>query len=88
MQVAVLVVRMTLEERRADAVRESAAHLAVGEQRVEQACRRRGRSRSRVTVTAPVARSTSTAQTSTMKPCAADETTRSSASGGSRFGAA
>ena len=39
------------------------------------------------TCTSPVAGSTSTAQTSTMIPCAADEATRSSASGGSRFGA-
>ena len=35
-QVAVLVVDGALEERRADAVGEAAAHLTVGDQRVEQ----------------------------------------------------
>src|SRR3989304_48813 len=38
--------------------------------------------------TLPVSRSISTTATSTMKPCAPEEETRSSASGGSRFGAA
>ena len=86
-EVAVLVVDHAFEERGADAVGEAAAHLALRDERIEEAARV---VHGDVLENAdrPVSRSTSTTATSTTKPCAAEEATRSSSSGGSRFGAA
>ena len=85
--VAVVVVDDPLEERRGSAVREPALDLTVDDQRVQEPAGVVDGDVVEDPHPASVPVDLTTAM-STRKPCAADDATRSSASGGSRFGAA